>query len=160
MTAELGRNIYGPDEVRARTRLDRETDNLRAAVDWSIDAGEPELVRGLIDPIAREAAWNRGSEVGGWAERALALMGDDPTPWQWVRLAAGLKAFFADADMIEALRIADSMLADPALAELPAVPRLDALVLRAISLAGVGDIDGCIAVLEDACASDHGRSRR
>ena len=121
VTAELGRAVHGPDEVRARARLDRETDNLRAAVDWSIDAGESELVRGLIVPIAREAAWNRGSEVGGWAERALALMGDDPTPWQWVRLATGLKAFFADADMVESLRIADSLLDDP---DLPAILRV------------------------------------
>ncbi len=148
VTAELGRTIYGPDEVRARMRLDRETDNLRAAVDWSIDAGESELVCGLIVPIAREAAWNRGSEVGGWAERALALMGDDPTPWQWVRLATGLKAFFADADMVEGLRTADSILGNPHLA---VHPLLDALVLRAISLAQTGDMDGCIAVLEDAC---------
>ena len=148
VTAELGRTIYGPDEVRERARLDRETDNLRAAVDWSIDAGESELVCGLIVPIAREAAWNRGCEVGGWAERALTLMGDDSTPWQYVRHAAGLKAFFADGDMVEALRIADSVLGDR---DLPAGLRLDALVLRAISLAGFGDLDGCIAVLEDAC---------
>ncbi len=148
VTADLGRTLYGPDEVRARARLDRETDNLRAAVDWSIDARESDLVRGLIVPIARETAWNRGSEVGGWAERALALMADDQTKWQRVRLAAGLKAFFSDADMVEALRIADSLLGDP---DLAVHPRLDALILRAISLAGFGDLDGCIAVLDDAC---------
>jgi len=147
VSSELGRAVHGPDEVRARARLDRETDNLRAAVDWSIDAGESELVRSLIVPIAREATWNRGSEVGGWAERALALMGDDPTPWQWVRLATGLKAYFADADMVEALRIADSLLDDP---DLPAILRLDALIQRAICLAGLGDVDGCIGVLDDA----------
>lgn len=44
VSSELGRAVHGPDEVRARARLDRETDNLRAAVDWSIDAGESELV--------------------------------------------------------------------------------------------------------------------
>ncbi|MDQ1457642.1 MAG: hypothetical protein QOH28_3262 [Actinomycetota bacterium] len=148
VSAELGRTIYGPDEVRARARLDRETDNLRAAVDWSIDAGESALVCGLIVPIAREAAWNRGSEVGGWAVRALVLMGADPTPWQCVRHAAGLKAFFADADMLEALRIADSVLGDP---DVAVNLQLDALVLRAISLAQLGDMDGCLAVLEDAC---------
>ena len=146
VTAELGLSLHGPDEVRARARLDRETDNLRAAVDWSIDAGDSELVRGLIDPIAREAAWNRGSEIGGWAERALALMGDDPTPWQWVRLATGLKASFADTDMVEALRIADSLLADP---DLPTTLRLDALIQRSIGLSGLGDLDGCVGVLED-----------
>ena len=101
----------------------------------------------MIDPIAREAAWNRGSEVGGWAERALALMGDDPTPWQWVRLATGLKASFADADMVEALRIADSILDDP---DLPAMLRVDALIQRAINLSALGDLDGCVRVLDDA----------
>jgi predicted ATPase/class 3 adenylate cyclase len=148
VTAELGRSLYGPDEAHARARLDRETDNLRAAVDWSIDAGESELVRALIDPIAREAAWNRGCEVGGWAERALSLMGDDPAPWRWVQLAAGLKAFFADADLGEALRVSDALLGDPGVG---VHPRLDAMVLRAISLSQLGDFDGTIEVLEEAC---------
>jgi predicted ATPase/class 3 adenylate cyclase len=148
VTAELGRLIYGPDEVRARARLDRETDNLRAAVDWSIDAGESELVCGLIVPIAREAAWNRGSEVGGWAERALVLMGDNPTPWQYVRHAAGLKAQFADSDMVESLRIADSVLADP---DADVHVRLDAHLLRTISLAGRGDVATAVVELEDVC---------
>jgi len=40
------------------------------------------------------------------------------------------------------------VLGDP---DLPAGPRLDALVLRSISLAQLGDMDGCLAVLEDAC---------
>jgi tetratricopeptide (TPR) repeat protein len=149
VTAELGRTVYGPDEASVRARLDRETDNLRAAIDWSIDAGEPELVRALIDPIAREAGWNRGSEVGGWAERALSLMGDDPAPWRRVRYAVALKAFFADADWVETLRILDSLLDE---SDLPAALRADAFTVRANSLALLGDIDGCIAAYEDAFA--------
>ena len=73
---------------------------------------------------------------------------DDLVQWQWVCLAAGLKAFFADADFAEALRVADSILEDP---NVPAVPRLDALVLRAIALAQFGDIEGCVATLDEAC---------
>lgn len=149
VTEELGRTLFGPEEVRARARLIRETDNLRAAVDWAIDAGDPTLVLGLITPIAREAGWNRGSEVGGWAERALSLMAGDPHPWQWVRHAVGLKAFFADADMVEALRIADSVLSDP---DLPQALRSEALMARANSLAQLGDMDGSVAALEDAVA--------
>jgi predicted ATPase/class 3 adenylate cyclase len=149
VTAELGRTIYGPDEVRARARLDRETDNLRAAVDWAIDAGDAALVCGLIAPIAREAGWNRGSEVGGWAERALSLIRDDPRPWQWVLQAVGLKAFFADADMVEALRIADSVLSQP---DLPPALRAEALMSRANSLAQMGDLEGSVGALEDAFA--------
>lgn len=149
VAAELGRVVYGPDEVQARARLEREIDNLRAAVDWAIDAGDPELVCGLIIPLARESAWSRGSEVGSWAERALALIDDHPTRWQHLRLAAGNKAFFADANMAEALRMADAMLADP---DLPVHPRLDALILRSISLGQLDDMAGCIETLEEACA--------
>jgi len=149
VTAELGRAIYGPAEASARGRLERETDNLRAAVDWAIDAGEPTLVCGLLVPIALEAGWNRGSEVGGWAERALSLMADDPAPWQWVRHAAGLKAFFADGDAVEALRIANSILRDT---DLSVALRAEVLMQRANSLAGLGDMEGCIAALEEAFA--------
>ena len=157
VTAELGRAIYGPDEVRARARLDRETDNLRAAVDWSIDAGESELVRGLIVPIAREAAWNRGSEVGGWAERAPGAHGRRPdavavgTPRDGPQSVLRRRRHGRGAPhrRLRARRSRPSR-----------GPRLDALVQRAISLAGLGDIDGCIAVLDDAWRQDHGRSRR
>lgn len=149
VTAELGRTLYGPDEVSARARLDRETDNLRAAIDWAIDVGDPSIVCGLIAPIAREAGWNRGSEVGGWAERALSLMTDDPAPWQWVRHAVGMKAFFADADIVEALRIADSVLSDP---DLPGALRAEALMARANSLAQLGRLEESIAALEEAFA--------
>jgi predicted ATPase/class 3 adenylate cyclase len=148
VTAEIGGALYGSDEVRSRIRLDREIDNLRPAVDWSIDTGDSALVCGIIAPVAREVAWNRGSEFGSWAQRALVISADDLVQWQWVCLAAGLKAFFADADFAESLRVADSILEDP---NVPAVPRLDALVLRAISLAQFGDIEGCVATLDEAC---------
>jgi predicted ATPase len=149
VTSELGHTIFGPDEVSVRARLDRETDNLRAAVDWAIDAGDVPLVCGLIVPIALEAGWNRGSEVGGWAERALALMADDPGPWQWVRHAVGLKVFFGEGDVAQALRIADAILSDP---DLPAGLRAEVLMARANCLAQQGDLDGSVATLEDALA--------
>lgn len=148
VSAEIGGALYGVDEVRTRARLDRETDNLRAAVDWSIDAEEVTLACGIIAPLAREAAWDRGSEFGSWAQRALALAADNDEQWQRVCLAAGLKAFFADADCAESLRIADSMLEDP---DIAVYPKVDALCLRAITLAQLGDIEGCVANLDEAC---------
>ena len=45
---------------QTRIRLDREIDNLRPAVDWSIDTGDSALVCGIIAPVA-EVAWIAGA---------------------------------------------------------------------------------------------------
>ena len=54
---DLVPSFYGPDETRATLRLDRELDNLRAALDWAIDAAD-------LDTAIRIASLSRGPGTG------------------------------------------------------------------------------------------------
>jgi predicted ATPase len=54
---DLVPSFYGPDETRATLRLDRELDNLRAALDWAMDAGD-------LDTAIRLANLSKGPGTG------------------------------------------------------------------------------------------------
>lgn len=71
-------HLTGWDQRAWMDRLDREHDNLRAALDWAIDAGETGLAQRLATALWR--FW----QIGGWLdegaariERVLALPWDD-----------------------------------------------------------------------------------
>jgi predicted ATPase/class 3 adenylate cyclase len=65
--AEMSQLLWGPDQVRWSRRLLAELENLRAAVTWSIDAGDPALAVALLEPLL-VAAMNHGE----WGLDALA----------------------------------------------------------------------------------------
>jgi predicted ATPase/DNA-binding SARP family transcriptional activator len=71
--AEAGaQELWGPGQMRWLRMFDDEGDNLRAAVDWSIAAGEAEL--GLRLAVAAMEQWGvrcRPGEVSGWIRRTL-----------------------------------------------------------------------------------------
>jgi predicted ATPase/DNA-binding SARP family transcriptional activator len=71
--AEVSVGLLGPDESMWQGRLERELDNLRAAIYWAIDAEETALVVELISRLSDEALvlWNR---MGWPATRALPLV--------------------------------------------------------------------------------------
>lgn len=72
-------DLNGPRERAALERLDEVHDNLRAALEWAIGAGEVDMAHRLVG-----AAWwywymrAHMAEGQGWAQRALALPGGEP----------------------------------------------------------------------------------
>jgi predicted ATPase/class 3 adenylate cyclase len=111
VTTDIGPRLYTTDEIAARGVLIRESDNIRAAIDWSIDTNEPEIALALVAPIASEAGWNRSGEIGAWASRALALESSDPDPrWAWVRVAAAYWLFNSVGDYGRALTRAEEVI--------------------------------------------------
>jgi tetratricopeptide (TPR) repeat protein len=71
-----GPHLVGRDEIAWRARIRSETDNLRVAVGWSLDRGEAddaELAMRIIAALMFETVGSRGSGIGEWAERAVAI---------------------------------------------------------------------------------------
>jgi predicted ATPase/class 3 adenylate cyclase len=82
-------------------RLEREHDNLRAAMHWSLESGEEELGLRLAAALGR--FWEvRGflSEGQHWLDRALALATSDPRP----RLASARAAALSAAGTLAYIR--------------------------------------------------------
>jgi predicted ATPase len=67
----MGRELNGPDELVWRPRLAAELDDLRAAVDWSLDSDGGHAVR-IVAALAIQAAQQDKAGIGGWAERCVA----------------------------------------------------------------------------------------
>ncbi len=151
VTAEFGATLYGSGELAARTRLRRDLDNIRAALDWAADTADTDLVLAILVPICPEAGWNRGTGVGAWAARALPLEPVDAVPeWSWVRLAAGFHFYHDTGDFEPALRIAEAVIAWP---DAPADERAWACSLRCYTTMALGDFDGGVKDLSDAYAA-------
>jgi predicted ATPase/DNA-binding SARP family transcriptional activator len=74
--------LRGPDQVAWFDRMDDELPNLRAALAWAIEGGDPLLGLRLVGSIALPVPTTRGhmSEGRGWIERALAITGGWPRP--------------------------------------------------------------------------------
>ena len=74
--------MQGPDEVAWLARLDREIDNVRAALTWATGADDADLSLSLIGSFDFWTLWSRrlGYFLGPWAAAALATTGaaDDP----------------------------------------------------------------------------------
>ncbi|MBI2762134.1 MAG: tetratricopeptide repeat protein [Chloroflexi bacterium] len=88
--ADAATHLRGPDQKQWLDRIEREHDNIRAALAWAIDAGDAEL--GLRLGTATAGFWEIRhylAEGCEWLERALALPG--PATTTAVR-AAGLRA--------------------------------------------------------------------
>jgi predicted ATPase len=66
--------LAGPRQPGALARLDRDVDNLRAALGWSLEHHETEIALRLTDALAlfwyNRSHWN---ESRSWFEAALAL---------------------------------------------------------------------------------------
>ena len=80
--AEASVGMQGPDEAAWLERLDREIDNVRAALTWATGADDAELSLSLIGTFGLWNLWGRplGYVLGPWAAAALATTGavDDP----------------------------------------------------------------------------------
>jgi predicted ATPase len=80
--AQASVGIQGPDEPAWWERVDREIDNLRAALTWATGADDAELSLSLIGNFGVWNLWSRqlGYVLGPWAAAALGTTGaaDDP----------------------------------------------------------------------------------
>ena len=82
LVAEASVGMQGPDEAAWLERLDREIDNLRAALTWATGADDADLSLSLIGTFGIWNLYSRplGYVLGPWAAAALATTGaaDDP----------------------------------------------------------------------------------
>ncbi len=65
--------LAGPAEVEGVARLDELWPNLRAAVEWACATEDRRLAQSLVGAVAAEVYMRSRSEIGGWAERILAI---------------------------------------------------------------------------------------
>jgi predicted ATPase len=78
--------LDGPDQAAWLDSVDLEHDNVRAALEWSLSGGDPELGGQLASSLNR--FWSvRGHFIEGrrWLERALAT-NSEPPPWLETKL--------------------------------------------------------------------------
>lgn len=81
LAVEAGRNIVGPDERMWRRRIGVELGNLRQAMTWSLEAGEPTDAMTIAIEFSRFAlARSQWSEALSWIERTIAAAGEDAPP--------------------------------------------------------------------------------
>jgi predicted ATPase/class 3 adenylate cyclase len=83
----IGPALNGPDELVWRPRLAAELDELRAAVDWSLDADGDHAVR-IVAALAIQAAQQDTAGIGEWAERCSARAQTASAPLRTAVLAA------------------------------------------------------------------------
>lgn len=76
LAVQAGRHIRGPEETRWWERIDTELDNLRQAMTWAMEAGEPELALEIAGGFWRfwwfKARWGEGIS---WLGRTVEAAG-------------------------------------------------------------------------------------
>jgi predicted ATPase/class 3 adenylate cyclase len=95
--AEAGQGLRGSEEVTWTARVEAEFDNFRAAVAWSVAAGDADLAMRLIAPFGPVHTTRVGYAASSWVEAVLALADAPAHPlypevlaWSaWVTLIAG-----------------------------------------------------------------------
>jgi predicted ATPase/class 3 adenylate cyclase len=120
---EAGAGLTGADELIWRPRVRAELDNLRAAVNWALDATEPaDLDCGLriIGWLANVTNTEMTSGVGVWAIKAIPQVGQTTPGIRTAILgAAAFQATFR-GDFDRAIELAQQALADGIPANCPA----------------------------------------
>jgi predicted ATPase/class 3 adenylate cyclase len=97
LAEEATPHLYGAEQIAAQKRLQRESDNLRAALEWSLGwEGGVEAALRLVGALGH--FWVMGShlrEGEEWATRSLARGRDvPPSVLVWALIAAWKPAFF------------------------------------------------------------------
>jgi hypothetical protein len=102
--------LRGPDELDWTERVERELDNLRAAVSWAVEAGQADTALGIIASLTTVFATRIGfvSPVGIVAERAAAIPQALGHPLRCVALASAAWAAFERGDPDRAGVLADT----------------------------------------------------
>ena len=107
---EAGRLVRGPDELAWRARIRADLDNVRAAVNWSLDSGDSadrELALRIIVALAVQQGYDPTLGIGDWALRALDhLESSTPARRQLVRASAAYRLALG-GDSVRARRAGD-----------------------------------------------------
>jgi predicted ATPase len=155
LAEEIGPWLIGPMEDACRARIEREVDNLRAAVGFGLDGAagdgarhEPALR--IVGAFALEVTLYRMIEVGEWARRALPVLDAAPPHLRSaVRAAAGWRAYeMGDGDAATGLGV--RALEDHPAVDEPAFVMSHALL--AVQAATGGDLGRSIEITRDALA--------
>ncbi|GLZ80196.1 hypothetical protein Afil01_50030 [Actinorhabdospora filicis] len=86
------RLLTGPGEAEGVALLAGLWPQLRAAVAWACETGDPALAAALVRPVVTELPLRGRQEIGVWAERLLTLTGDA----FWLLWAAERRTQIAD----------------------------------------------------------------
>ncbi len=93
LAEEAEPELKGPDQTKWRDRLEREHDNLRAALSWSLESGEAETALRLAGALGLFwTTYGHGTEGLRWTEGALAIGDGNPTARAKALRAAGILA--------------------------------------------------------------------
>jgi predicted ATPase len=156
--------FMGPDEIAALAALEREHDNIRAALRWSLDSGKHEIALGLCGALGR--FWSVRShltEGRSWTLEALAAAADDAPELR-------AEAFYSLAQIAmrqgDFARVREALEAAQPLCDAVGDRRLSALVVRELGVVAIrqGDYDTAESLLEESLATfteigdDQGRS--
>ena len=145
--------LEGPERLPAIDRIDREQDNVRAALAWLLDRGDAEAAQTLVAEMAR--FWVVLGAIGegrGWLDRAVALAGASAPRTRAVALYwAADFAVFQDA-LGRAQALADEALA---LARGAADPLAEAMARRQLGVMHQcrGELAAAQAAMEEALAA-------
>jgi len=92
LAAQVGAGLRGADEVRWVDRLNQDFDNVRAAVMWALETGDPDLATRAIAPFAQIGLYDPRL-VAEWAEAAVSRFDSpDLELWPCVVALAGYAA--------------------------------------------------------------------
>ncbi|MGH2495070.1 MAG: LuxR C-terminal-related transcriptional regulator [Ktedonobacteraceae bacterium] len=118
LAEEAEANLFGEEQLRWFDRIEREQDNLRAALRWALEqAGEQESMQGEETALRLAGAlvyfWavrGSGNEGRGWLEYALARHAHSNQPAR-VKVLGGAAWFaFTNVEMEQALRLGEACL--------------------------------------------------
>ncbi|HLD93142.1 MAG TPA: tetratricopeptide repeat protein, partial [Anaerolineales bacterium] len=87
LAEQADKEIHGPNQIEWMDRLEREIDNFRCALDWSISEHNTESALRLLGMLSWTWGW-RGhfSETCGWFDKILALPDVSDYPALYARL--------------------------------------------------------------------------
>ncbi|HXY93240.1 MAG TPA: adenylate/guanylate cyclase domain-containing protein [Acidimicrobiia bacterium] len=112
LAREIGDALLGPDELAWRRRLAWELDDLRAAVNWSLDRpGDDRGVR-IVAALHVQAAQYDSSGIGAWAQQCREPAEDAPAGVRTAVLGAAAWEAYRTADYPEAVALGEAALRD------------------------------------------------
>jgi predicted ATPase/class 3 adenylate cyclase len=149
----VGPLLLGREELSWRPRLRLELDNLRAAVAWALDRDtdeDPDVALQILAALWQEAVLDRGSGIGGWAERAVEVIKDSPSDLRATVVATAGFGAFHRGDLARAEALARD--AFEATRETDDATAAWAAMLLSNATLSTGQLEKALAILDDAAS--------
>jgi hypothetical protein len=147
----VGAGLRSRDELTWSARLQRELDNVRAAVTWAFEAGDAGLGIRLVAGARAHPGTPVFMAATVWAERLLAMPGLDAHPLYPALLTCAAWGALLRGDLEEAGRLADGCM--EAEVALPTLPEPLARRVRGLVAASQGNPDESLAWGTEAIAA-------